>query len=54
MRTTLEDWRNLGNELSFVIGVNFEAKNSMKSHIASDKTLLATFNGRINGIFPIK
>ena len=45
---------NLGNELSFDIGVHFEAKNSLKSLAFSLKlatSLLPTFSGGINGIF---
>ena len=49
LRTT-----NFGNELSFVIGVHFEAKNSLKSlafSLKSATSLLPTFNGGINGVF---
>ena len=53
LRTT-----NLDNELSFVIGVSFEAKNSFKSlafSLKSATSLLPTFHGGINGIFlPLK
>ena len=44
----------LGNELSFVIDVHFEAKNSFKSLASSLKSatsLLPRFTGGINGIF---
>ena len=47
---------NLGNELSFVIGVHYEAKNSLKSlafTLISATRLLPTFSGGINGIFCI-
>ena len=49
LRTT-----NFGNELLFVIGVHFEAKNSLKSlafSLKSATSLLPTFNGGINGVF---
>ena len=49
LRTT-----NLGKELSFVIGVYFEAKKILKSlafSLNSAKSLLPTFNGGINSIF---
>ena len=45
---------NLANELSFVIGVHFEAKNSLKSlafSLKSATSLLRKFSGEINGIF---
>ena len=49
---------NFGNELSFAIGVHFEAKNSLKSlafSLKSATSLLPAFNGGINGIFwPLK
>ena len=47
---------NLGNELSFVIGVHYKAKNSLKSltfTLISATRLLPTFSGGINGIFCI-
>ena len=49
LRTT-----NLGKELSFVIGVYFEAKKILKSlafSLKSATSLLPTFNGGINSIF---
>ena len=49
LRTT-----NLGNELSFVIGVHFEAKNSLNNLVFSLKSatsLLPIFHSGINGIF---
>ena len=45
---------NLGKELSFVIGVYFEAKKILKSlafSLKSATSLLPTFNGGINSIF---
>ena len=45
---------NHGYELSFVIGVNFEPKNSLKSLASSLKSatsLLPTFSGGIMGFF---
>ena len=45
---------NLGNELSFVIGIHFEAKNSLKSpafSLKSATSLLPTLNGEINYTF---
>ena len=45
---------NLGKELSFVIGVYFEAKKILKSlafSLNSATSLLPTFNGGINSIF---
>ena len=45
---------NLCNELSFVIGVPFEAKSSLKSLafcLKSATSLLPSSNGGINGIF---
>ena len=44
----------LGNELSFVIGVHFDAKNSLKSlafSLKSVTSLLTTFSGGIRGVF---
>ena len=49
LRTT-----NLGKELSFVIGVYFEAKKILKSlafSLNSATSLSPTFNGGINSIF---
>ena len=49
LRTT-----NLGNQLSFVIVVHFEAKNSLKSlavYLRSATSLLPKFSGGIKGIF---
>ena len=49
LRTT-----NLGKELSFVIGVYFEAKKILKSlafSLNSATSLLPTFSGGINSIF---
>ena len=43
-----------GNELSFAIGVYFDAKNSLKSlafSLKSVTSLLPTFSGGIRGIF---
>ena len=46
---------SLGNELSFVIGVHFEAKNSLNFSLKSATSLLLTFSGGINDIFlPLK
>ena len=45
---------NLDNELSFIIDVHFEARNSFKSLASSLKSatsLLPTLSGGINGIF---
>ena len=45
---------NCGNELSFVIGVHFEAKNALKSLAFSLKSVtnfLPTLNGKSNVFF---
>ena len=49
LRTT-----SLGSELSFVIGVHFEANNLLKSlafSLKSAASLLPTFSVGINGVF---
>lgn len=49
---------NLGNELSFVIGVHFETKTSLEIiafYLKLNTSLLPTFNGGINDILlPLK
>ena len=47
-------FNKLGNELSFVIGVHFDAKDSLKSlafSLKSVASLIPTFSGGIRGVF---
>ena len=47
-------FNKLGNELSFVIGVHFDTKNSLKSLAFSLKSVtsfLPTFSGGVRGFF---